>query len=67
MEEGRNIKKKLTGKFSGRRPLRRPREDLENNIRMNLKAIGVNVNWINSTHVGISERTLVDGISNVRV
>ena len=37
MEEGRSAFKILIGKPSGKRPFRRPKRRLENNIRMYLK------------------------------
>jgi hypothetical protein len=47
MEEGRSAIKILTGKSTGKRPSRRPRCGWENNIRMNLKEIGINTrNWV---------------------
>ena len=42
MEEGRSPFKILTGKPSGKRPLGRPRRRCEDNIRRDLKEIGVN-------------------------
>ena len=41
MEEGRCAFKMLTGKTSGKRPLRRPRRKWEDNIRMDIKEIGM--------------------------
>ena len=39
----------LTGKPTGKRPLRRPRRRLEDNIRMDLEEIGINAgNWVDS-------------------
>ena len=47
MEEGRRAFKILTGKPKGKRPLGRPRRRWEDNIRMNLKEIGINTrNWV---------------------
>ena len=37
MEEGRSSLKVLTGKSTGERPLGRPRQKWEDNIRMDLK------------------------------
>ena len=49
MEEGRSAFKILTGKPTGKRPLRRPRRTWEGNIRMDLKEIGINrSNWVDS-------------------
>jgi hypothetical protein len=44
----------LTGKPTGKRPLGRPRYGCENNIRVDIKEIGVYTrNWIGSTQIGI--------------
>ena len=49
MEEGRNAFKILTCKSTGKRPLERPRRRWEDNIRIDLKEIGINTgNWVNS-------------------
>ena len=40
--EGRSAFKILTGKPTGKRPLGRPRRRWKDNIRMNLKEIGIN-------------------------
>ena len=41
MEEGRSAFKILTGTPTGKRPFGRPRGRWEDNIRMNLKEIGI--------------------------
>ena len=47
MEEGRSAFKILTGKPTGKRPLGRPRHKQDDNIRMDLKEIGINMrNWV---------------------
>ena len=47
MEEDRSSFKILTGKPIGKRPLGRPRSRWEDNIRMDLKEIGINTrNWV---------------------
>ena len=43
MEEGRRTFKIITGKPTGKRPLRRPRRRRENSIRMDLEEIGIRV------------------------
>ena len=49
IEEGRSAFKILTGKPTGKIPLVRPRRRWEDNIRMNLKEIGINTrNWVDS-------------------
>ena len=48
MEESRSVLKMLTGKPTEKRPLGRPRLRWEDNIRKDLKEIGINAgNWIN--------------------
>ena len=42
MEEGRSAFKILTGKPTGKKPLRRPRRRWKDNISMDLKEIGFN-------------------------
>ena len=42
MKEGRNPFKILTGKSTGKRSLRRLRRRCEDNIRVDLKEIGIN-------------------------
>ena len=47
MEEGRRAFKILTGTLAGKRPLGRPRRRWEDNIRIDLKEIGINTrNWV---------------------
>ena len=43
MEEGRSAFKILTGKPTGKRPLGRSRHGWEDNIRIDLKEIGINM------------------------
>ena len=50
--EGRNTFKILTGNPTGKIPLGRPRRSWEDNIRIDLKEIGINTrNWVDSAHV----------------
>jgi hypothetical protein len=47
MGEGRGVYRVLVGKPKGKRPLRRPRCRWEDNIKMDLREIGIDgVNWI---------------------
>ena len=47
--ESRSAFEILTGKTTGKRPLGRPRRRWEDNIRINLKEIGINMrNWVDS-------------------
>ena len=52
MEEGRIGFKILTGKSTGNRRLGRPRHRWEDNIRMDLEEVGIDVgNWDDSAQV----------------
>ena len=54
MEEGRTAFKILTGTFAGNAPLGRPRRRWEDNIRMDLKEIGINTrNWVDRLRIEI--------------
>ena len=68
MEEGRSAFKILTGKPTGKRPLGRPRRRWEDNIRMDLEEIGINVgNWVDSAQDMNYWRALVNAALNLRV
>ena len=68
MEEGRSVSKTLTGKPTGKRPLRRPRRRWEDNIRMDLEEIGINAgNWVYSAQDSNYWRALVNAALNLRV
>jgi hypothetical protein len=56
MGEGRGIYRVLVGRPKSKRPLGRPRHRWENNIKLDLREIGINgVNWI---RIGSSGRLL---------
>ena len=58
----------LTGKPTGKRPLGRPRHRRENNIRMDLKEIGINTrNLVDSAQDRDYWRALVNAALNLRV
>ena len=68
MEEGTSAFNILTGKPTGKRPLGRPRRRLEDNIRMDLEEIGVNLgNWVDSNEDRDYSRALVNAALNLRV
>ena len=68
MEEGRSAFKILTGKPTGNRPLGRSRRRWEDNIRMDLKEIGINTrNWLDSAQDRDCWRVLVNSALNLRV
>ena len=54
MEEGRSTFKILKGNPTGKRPLARPMRRWEDNIRMDLKKIVINMmNWVDSSQDGL--------------
>ena len=68
MEEGRSALIILTGTPAGKRPLRRPRRRWEDNIRMDLKEIGISTrNWVGSAPVRDYWRALVNATLYLRV
>ena len=68
MEEGRSAFKILTGKPTGKRPLGRSLRRWEDNIRMDVKAIGINTrNWVDSVQDRDYWRVLVNTTLNLRV
>jgi hypothetical protein len=68
MEEGRSAFKILTGKPTRKRPLGRPRNRWEDNIRMDLEERGFNVeNWVDSAQDRNYWRALVNVALNLRV
>ena len=68
MEESRSAFKILAGKPTGKRPLGRHRRRWEDNIRMDLKEIGINAgNWVDSAQDRDYWRALVNAALNLRV
>ena len=65
---GRSAFKILTGKPTGKRPLDRPRRKWEDNIKMDLEEIGINVGiLIDSAQDRDYWRALVNAALNLRV
>jgi hypothetical protein len=68
MEEGRSAFKILTGKPTGKIFLERPRRRWEDNIRMDIKKIGIETrNWVDSAEDRDCWRALVKKKLNLRV
>ena len=68
MEEDRSAFKILRGKPAEKVPLGRPRVDGKNNIRMDLKEVGVSArNWVDSAQYRDYWRDLVNVALNLRV
>ena len=67
MEEGRSAFKILSGKPTEKGLLGRPRRGWEDNIRMDLKEIGINArDWIDSVQDRDYWRALVNSALNLR-
>ena len=65
LEESRSAFKILTGKPTGKKPLGRPRHRWEDNIRVDLKEIGINTrNWVDLAQDSNSWRALVNAALN---
>jgi hypothetical protein len=68
MVEKRNSYWILVGKPEGKRPLGRPRRRWVDNIKMNLREIGLDgVDWIEKAHASDQWRALVNTVLNLRV
>ena len=68
MEKGRTSFKILTGKPTAKRPLGRPRCRWEDNIKMDLKEMGINTrNWVDSAQDRDFWRALLNATLNLRV
>jgi hypothetical protein len=68
MGEGRGIYRLLFGRPEGKRPLGRPRRRWEDNIKMDLREIGIEgANWIWLAQDRIQWRAFVSTVMNLRV
>ena len=68
MEEGRSAFKILTGTPAGKRPIGRPMCRWEDNIRMDIKEVGISTrNWVDSAQDKDYWRALVNAALNLRV
>jgi hypothetical protein len=68
MGEGRNVYRILVGRPEGKKPLRRPKRKWEDNIKMDLREIGIDgVNWIRLAQDWIRWRAFVDIVMKLRV
>jgi hypothetical protein len=66
--EGRRVYRVLVGKTQDKRPLGRPRRRWEDNIKMDLREIGINgANWIRLAQDGVQWRAFVNTVMNLRV
>jgi hypothetical protein len=68
MGEGRGIYRVLVGRLEGKRPLGRSRRRCEDNIKMDLREIGIDgVNWIQLAQDRVQCRAFVNTVMNLRV
>jgi hypothetical protein len=68
MGEGRGVYRVLVGRPEGDRPLERPRRRWEDNIKIDLREIGIDgVNWIQLAQDRVHWRALVNTVMNLRV
>jgi hypothetical protein len=68
MGEGRGVYRVLIERPKGKRPLGRPRRGWENNIKMDLRDIGIDgVKWIRLAQDGVRRRAFMSTVMNLRV
>jgi hypothetical protein len=68
MWDGRGVYRVLVGRPEGKRPLGRPRHRLEDNIKMDLREIGIDgENWIQLAQDRVQWRAFVNTVMNLRV
>jgi hypothetical protein len=68
MGEGRGVYRVLVGRPEGKRPLGRPRCRREDNIKLDLREIGINgANWIQLAQDRVQWWAFVNTVMNLRV
>jgi hypothetical protein len=68
MGEERGVYRGLVGRPEGRRPLGRSRRRWEDNIKMDLREIGIEeANWIQLAQDRVQWRAFVNTVMNIRV
>jgi hypothetical protein len=66
--EGRGVYRVLVGRPEGKRPLERPRRRWKDNIKMDLREIGIDgANWIQLAQDRVQWRACVKTVMNLRV
>ena len=66
MGEGRGVHRVLVGKPEGKRPLRRPRRRWEDNIKMDLREVGGDGDWMELAQDRDRWWALVNTVMNLR-
>jgi hypothetical protein len=68
MGEGRGVHRVLVGRPEGKRSLERPKSRWEDNIKMDLREIGIDaVNWIQLAQNRVQRRACVNTVMNLQV
>jgi hypothetical protein len=68
MGEGRGVYRVLVGRPEGKRLLGRPRRRWEDNIKLDLREIGIDgANWIRRAQYRVQWRAFVNTVMNLRV
>jgi hypothetical protein len=68
VEEGRGVYRVLVGRPEGKRPLGRPKNKWEGNIKLVLREIGIDgANWIQLVQDGVQWRACVNTVKNLWV
>jgi hypothetical protein len=68
MGQGRGVYMVFVGRPEGKRPLGRPRRRWEDNIKRNLREIGIDAaNWIQLDQNRVQRRAFVNTVMNLRV
>jgi hypothetical protein len=66
MGEGRGVYRVLVGRHEGKRPLGRPRCRWEDNIKLDIREIGINgANWIQLAQDRVQWQTFVNSVMNL--
>jgi len=66
--EGRDVYRVLVGRPEGKRPLGRPRHGWKDNIKMDLRKIGIDgANWIWLAQDRVQWRAFVNTVMNFRI
>jgi hypothetical protein len=68
MGKGRGVYRVLVGRPKGKRPVGRPRNRWEDNLKLDLREIGINgANWIQLAQDRVQWRAFVNMVMNLRV
>jgi hypothetical protein len=68
MEDRRGVYRVLVRRSEGKRPLGRLRRRWEDNIKMDLRDIGIDgANWIRLAHDRVQWRAFVNTVMNLRI